>query len=229
MPRKLKNNIDVEVLAAEYLSGMSTNKLSKKYECSRRAIERRLVASNTTLRNICQANKMHSDSLSSEEKSRKAEAAHDAVRGVKRTVSDLESRAASKERNPILSKYELVLHKELLSRGITAIPQKAFSKYNVDFALPDNKLIIEIFGGWHNSPKAIKNFENKSSLLFKDGWTIVVCWSAGVFDAKKVCDYIESLTLGLNDGLKNQNRHYVIRGNARPTKIGSKIINFKLC
>lgn len=222
MPRKLKHDLDISELSRDYLTGASINQLSKKHECSRRTIERRLIAHGVVLRSISEANKRHSDSLSEEEKKRKTEAAHIAARGLKHDIKSLESRALSREKNPTLSKYEIMLCEELKSRGVNFIPQKAYSKYNVDFALLDHKIIIEIFGGWHDSEKAIKSFENKSELLFNDGWDIVVCWSAGVFDPKRVCDYAVNLDTG------NKGRHYVIRGNARPSKIGLNKINFQL-
>jgi very-short-patch-repair endonuclease/lambda repressor-like predicted transcriptional regulator len=222
MPRKLKNSIDVDTLVTEYLSGISVKKLAKRYECSRRAINKRLIAAGISIRNVSQANQLHSDSLTSAEKRRKAEAAHAAVRGKKVNLDVLETIALSKERSPIFSKYELMLYNELTTRGIHAVPQKAFSKFNVDFYIPERGIIVEIFGGWHDSPKAIKCFEDKSALLLGKGYSIIVCWSAGVFDAVKVCNYIESLTASKDA------RHYIIRGNARPSKIGLTKINFRL-
>ena len=77
----------------------------------------------------------------------KTKAAHDAVRGTKRTIEALEKRALGKERKlPKMSRWETWFAEWLTSQGIEFTFNKAFGKYNFDFAI-GGSIAVELYGG----------------------------------------------------------------------------------
>lgn len=208
-----------------YLSGASLASLAKKYKTSRSTIATRLADQGVSVRGHKEANALFSAQLSPEEKKRKATAAHDAVRGKKRTHKELLKRSLTREQNLVnVSPYEVKLMNELSKRGVLTTPQKSFDIFNVDLLVDGYKVVIEIFGGgWHGSSKQhIDNFNIKSELLHDMGYSIVVCWTTGEFDAERLADRIEDI-------LENPKPyHYVFRGNGNPSKIGHKKLKYIL-
>jgi very-short-patch-repair endonuclease len=72
----------------------------------------------------------------------------------------------------------------LAPHDIHPIPQYAVDKYNIDLALPDNMLAIEVHGGnWHmTSAKKRAQDAEKFQVLRAHGWVILIvktrrqCW-----------------------------------------------------
>jgi very-short-patch-repair endonuclease len=101
------------------------------------------------------------------------EAAHEAVKGMKRTNIDLERRARGKQ-GKLSSIYETMFYEEFLRLGYSPIASLAVGKYNIDIAFADVKVAVEIDGGhWHESTeKKIISDNNKRAFLEPLGWTI---------------------------------------------------------
>lgn len=87
--------------------------------------------------------------------------------------------AYSRQQKPKIDPvYELSLIRECEKRGIKAIPQKAFYKYNVDLYIPENNVVIEIFGGnFHNKPQAVNLFNNKINYLSGKKVPVLIVWA----------------------------------------------------
>ena len=87
--------------------------------------------------------------------------------------------AITREQNPTIDPtYEKPLVDLCKRTGVAVVPQKAFSKFNVDLYLPKENVVIEIFGGGiHNKPDAVELFNNKLAYLSKMGIPIVIVWS----------------------------------------------------
>lgn len=229
MPR-LRKDLDTKEVLSDiktlYQSGTSAESIAKKHGTSRRAINARLNKMSIPIRGIREANVLFVSQLSPTEKKRKAMAAHDAVRGTKHTEEHRHKISRYNEKNPRMSKYEVALNNELVNRGLTTKPQKSLSRYNIDIAVPEHKVAIEIMGGWHNSPKAIDSFNKKSELLFSLGWFIIVIWPANCFDKTLLSDLVDDICNDRKSGLLAHNAHYVVRGNSNPSIIGHKFLNY---
>lgn len=97
--------------------------------------------------------------------------------GRKRTDASMEAAALTREANcsntsPAEDRFAAVLD-EL---GIRYVRQKAIGRYNVDFALPDRNLVVEVTNAWHTSGKhpsgSRVEFEAKRrEFLESRGWT----------------------------------------------------------
>lgn len=74
-----------------------------------------------------------------------------------------------------LSPLETMFLELFKAVGIPVVPQYAIDIFNVDFAIPDAKLAIEIDGGnWHiDHPRKIAQDTKKQSFLTEAQWTIL--------------------------------------------------------
>lgn len=83
--------------------------------------------------------------------------------------------AIAKQKKPRLSIYESSLFTALLEMGIRTIPQYAIDKYNIDLAIPEIKLAIEVDGGnWHSTATR-KQAQDASKKEYLDsiGWDLL--------------------------------------------------------
>lgn len=107
----------------------------------------------------------------------KTEAAHRAVRGAKRTLEDLERRALGKEQSPpSMSRWESWFADWLTSQGIAFTFNKAFGKYNFDFAI-DGSVAVELFGGgFHSNGRAADRLNDRMTYILNRGWNVYIIW-----------------------------------------------------
>ena len=141
----------------------------------------------------------------------KTAAAHDAVRGMKRSLTDLERRAAGKEKKPPqMSRWESLFADWLSARGFSYVFSKAIGKYNVDFAIGDS-IAVELYGGaFHSDGRAATRLNDRMRYLLDAGWNVYIIWClskeqtifAGCFN--DFCSFLE-LTRG-NESFRSQYR-----------------------
>lgn len=107
----------------------------------------------------------------------KTRAAHNAVRGMKRTIEDLEKRALGKEmKPPKMSRWEAFFADWLTSQGIEFTFNKAFGKYNFDFAI-GSSIAVELYGGgFHADGRAAARLNDRMSYILNRGWNIYIIW-----------------------------------------------------
>ncbi|MGD6850765.1 MAG: DUF559 domain-containing protein [Candidatus Bathyarchaeia archaeon] len=113
--------------------------------------------------------------MTPEQEAKQTKAAHDAVRGMTRSREELLQRALIKQNNwTQLSAGELEVMKLLNDIGIQVIPQYALDIFNIDLAVPDRKIAIEVDGGeWHNSGRKQAMDERKEALLKAEDWLLL--------------------------------------------------------
>lgn len=107
----------------------------------------------------------------------KTNAAHNAIKGTKRTIHDLERRAIGKERKPpALSRWEALFRNWLVSQNIPFTISKAVGKYNLDFAVGDS-IAVELFGGaFHSTGRAAARLHERMEYLINRGWNVYIIW-----------------------------------------------------
>lgn len=107
----------------------------------------------------------------------KTKAAHDAVRGINRTLEDLEKRALGKEKTPPkMSRWETWFADWLTSNGIEFTFNKAFGKYNFDFAIGDSVAVELYGGGFHADGRAAARLNDRMTYILNRGWNIYIIW-----------------------------------------------------
>lgn len=223
MPRKLKKEINIPELIRLYNDGESELALSKFYYCSRRAIRNRLLSSGTTVRSRSEANVESAKRIPVDLRRLRVEAANNAARGKIQSDEHRMKIAMHYESYPECrqSKYEREFQSFLIRNNIEFVPQKAFNRYNVDFAFEKERIAVELFGGiWHGSDRHVDKFNRKSKLLFSMGWSIVVVWCRGGLAPDKITNYIDTIDKNAPP------RHYVISGYAKQSRIGNKKIDY---
>lgn len=202
-----------------YQRGVASYLIAAKFGVSNMYVRRLLEKKGIKLRGHDITNKMSAAKRTPEENRKITEAAAEANKGSIHTQRHRVKLALSRQRNPAIDPvYEKPLLQYFRERGIAVIPQKAFSKYNVDLYIPHNNVVVEIFGGgFHNKKDAVDLFHNKQKYLSSRQVPIVIVWSDKLtYDPKKIFEVVMSAK-GLT----------VINGDGNPTTrgLGDIILN----
>ncbi len=175
--------LDVDDLVRRYEAGTSNNELAKIFGVSRQVIYRCLRERAVRIRGITETmasvlSKRYA-TMSKEDRKRFTAAANEAARGRKHSIEERIKRAASNERTKAnRSTLEVWLGDELTAAGIDFVSTKAVGMYNIDVALTESRVAVEVFGGnWHNSPKHSARFRERTDYLIDSGWLPVIIWS----------------------------------------------------
>lgn len=120
-----------------------------------------------------------------------SDSAHKAVKGLKRTEESLIQRANTLENlGRFGSTMERILFDMLSSRGVHAIPQKAFFKYNIDLMI--RNVAVEITGR-DRKPKDIPGNKERIKLLLNSGYSVIWVWATKSHPIESgAADYIVS-------------------------------------
>jgi very-short-patch-repair endonuclease len=215
-------HLDLDDLLARYERGQSVLSMSKDLGVSRMAITKRIAGLGLKVRNGTEANLIRMAKLSKEERLALAEAAHAAVRGKSHSFAQLCNRAASRERScRIASKYEAMMIEWLTEAGIEVVPQKAIGPYNVDIALPESAIAVEIFGGnWHTTGLHAARYRKRIEYLLGCGWLPVVVWASGRCGFHRDCAQQVITIHEINCSNKSaRTQEHVIRGDCKTTPV----------
>jgi very-short-patch-repair endonuclease len=159
-----------------YADGMTEVQMGKLYGIARTAIHRVLEDAGIPLRSQTETNRLLMAKRTKEENRRNAEAANNAVRGVKHTFEQQCNIALGNERSPHnVSPAEDLLKVWLQESGIVAIPQKAIGPYNADLAF--ETIAVEILGGgYHTSGHHAARAADRTRYVLDQGWNLVFIW-----------------------------------------------------
>ena len=162
-----------------YRRGVASYLIAKKFNVSNSYVRRLLEKSGIILRGHNMTNKMSADRRTPEENKAITQKASEANLGSVHTATHRSRLAFSRQNKPVIDPvYEQPLVDLCNKLGVKNVPQKAFSKYNIDLYLVKENVVIEIFGGgFHNKKEAVDLFNNKISYLSKQGIPVVVVWS----------------------------------------------------
>lgn len=107
----------------------------------------------------------------------KTRAAHEAIKGKKRSYDDLCHRAIGKERKPPkMSRWEFFFSDWLTANNIPFTYSKSCGKYNIDFAI-DNSVAVELYGGaFHSDGRAVARLNDRMKYLLDSGWNVYIVW-----------------------------------------------------
>lgn len=171
----MRYNLDIQYIVNLYLSGETEQNISKRLKVSRPVIKRRLSEIGIR-RTLSEARALMWKSISNSEKVRLLSFPHDAVRGRRQTEKHRHKLAISREKNVVcLGKYERIITNKLKSEGLTVIPQKAFGRYNIDIAIHEGSIAVEVVNSHWNAGR-INSFRQKSKYIINSGWLPIFIW-----------------------------------------------------
>jgi very-short-patch-repair endonuclease len=201
--------------------------LSEKFNCARSVIVRILNENGITPRGRRDAMFLRMSQTSPEERSRLTTSAHNAVRGISQSIDHRCKIAITKEKtlSGVIAPLEIDVCNMLIDRGFNCIPQKAIGPYNIDIAIIEPPIAIEIFGGgWHNSGTHAARYSKRIEYILNSGFTPIIIWTSG-FITNGAIDYIVTLSEKLRSCPPIRCEEHVIRGDGYLRSIGNRKFN----
>lgn len=200
-----------------YQRGVASYLIAKKFNVTNVYVRKLLVKNHIPLRGHDITNKVSAKRRTPEENHEITRKAAEANKGSEHTLRHRSRLALAREKNPTIDPvYEQPMIDTCHSLGITVVPQKAFSKYNVDLYLPEYNVVIEIFGGgFHNKREAVDMFNNKIKHLSRKQVPVIIVW----------CDRLTYNPLNvLTVAQTAKQKVTIIRGDGSPTTQGLRDI-----
>jgi len=196
-----------------YRRGVASYLIAKKYGISNTKVRSILRKNGVPLRSHDITNKISAARRTPEENIAITQKAAEANLGSVHTATHRAKLALTRQLNPTIDPvYEQPLVDLCKKMRVEVIPQKAFSRFNVDLYLPKENVVIEIFGGgFHNKKDAVELFNNKIAYLSKNNIPVLVVWSDRLtYNPKAVLDVARTCSQKLQ----------VINGDGTPTTRG---------
>ena len=171
MPRVLTPD-QVDDLIRRYQAGERQYDLAARFGISQASVSRWIRTRGATISRSTAAER-RAGRMTPDERSQLAAAAHDAVRGMTRTITDLERRAIGRQRTHAHATADELAVAALLP---DAVPQQAIGKYNVDIGA--QPIAVELFGGnWHADGRHRARLPQRVEYLADAGWNLLIVWS----------------------------------------------------
>lgn len=213
MPTKIA--IDTDNLIERYKAGESVLKMSNELGVSRGVITNRLAELGLSIRTGSEAMKLRMQKLTSEERLQLASAAHNAVRGKQMPDSLKLARAITIEKQGKISKYEAQFGAYLSALGIEFVYQKSVGIYNVDIAIPESSIAVEIFGGyWHRVGRHAARYRKRTEYLLSSGYLPIIVWVTAKFPLTvSAAEYVHANHKIRCSNKSNVSQEHVIGGN----------------
>ncbi|KKK88099.1 hypothetical protein LCGC14_2746580 [marine sediment metagenome] len=250
MRRKL-SDVQARDLRRRYEGGESELSLSKSFGVARGGVRRYLLRGGIRIRSISEANKLRMARLSPAERSALTSAAHAAIRklterrksrGYEIAPSGSDGRAihgseehrckiavTREKRQRGISPEERKMDVALRRRGLHTTLQKAVGRYNIDVAVAEGRIAVDVFGGhWHASGRHAGRFRKRLNYIADKGWLPIIVWITGDYPLqRKAVDYIVSLSKRRCAGEAFTRQEHVIRGDGEPTGIGKSNLDYR--
>lgn len=224
MPRRIE--VDIDNLCRLYDSGESVKSLANILGISRPCVVRRLKEVGRTPRNRSESMFLRMSKTSPEERLRLSEAAHASVRGKTQSFETRCKIALAREsRGGCDSVYESSMFDWLVERGLSPVPQKAIGPYNVDLAIDESRIAVELFGGdWHATGRHAARFRHRTDYILGQGWIPVFIWAqtgwAGKIEFSDAsAEYVVALHKIRCAGKSSGCQEHVIRGDGYTTPV----------
>jgi len=198
-------------LLAMYKSGMWKNEIAEEIGLSESTVGKYLAKLGIPIaEDRSEAMKTRLERMTQEERHALSKAAHDAVRGSKRSWEDLVKRAKGLEgAGKTRGKAESDLFEIFKSRGIKTVPQKAIGKYNIDFAV--GRVAVEVTGR-NRKPGRHAIYKKRVKYILNSGFSLVYVWANSTFPIQEgAADYIISLNKKISGDPSLIGKYWVIR------------------
>lgn len=179
MARKIEiPNLDN--LLERYVAGESELKLSCEVGINRWTFRQRLIKAGIPPRGQSETERLKWARMSPDQRERQVRAAHEATRGIRIPVESKVKKALTIERIRSHATPVEDFLARALSKRFTVTQQKAIWIYNVDVAVHESSVAVEIFGGhWHSSGHHLGRFEERTKYILNHGWNMIIVWVDG--------------------------------------------------
>lgn len=213
---------NLDDLISRYKSGESVLKLAGEFGVDRGVVKRNLIAAGVTIRTNSEATQLRVDRLSFAERKAITANANKAARGRKCSVAERVKKADTRELKQIgISPVEVLLAGMLRERGLIVdiILQKAIGIYNIDIALEESRIAVEIYGGcFHTCKRHARREQERVPYILNAGWHLLIIWVDGKNHpvSVKTADYVIAFaqSIGRNEPARREYR--VIWGDGEP-------------
>ena len=229
-PRGSRMDIpDLDTIIARYIAGETEQSLALEFNLARTVMRRRLLEAGIKPRTISDTMLTRWANVTPEQREAMLGPAHKAVTGRPQTIEFLQRCALGRERTKkAATPVETTLANWLRDYGLNITQQKAIGIYNIDVAVNEPPVAIEIFGGnFHSSGRHAARFHERYKYILDSGWSVLIIW----IDAKRypltiycanqafnLCEHIGPLP-------SNSREYWVIRGDGYFLTASEKYFN----
>lgn len=227
MPAKLKIT-NTDDICRRYIAGESEQKIAKDFGFDRQVIQRVLRENGIPRRSMSAAQQIKNARMSPEDRARQTAAAHEAAKGRKATLQERIQRAQTIEQRQLHTTPAETQLAIRLSALFDVTQQKAVGKYNIDIALNEPPVAVELFGGsWHQSGNHIARFHERVKYLLNSGWSVLIVWVDGLrYPLSVGCDkYVIRFANELRGNPSAISQYRVILGNGDTAPVAKRYLN----
>jgi very-short-patch-repair endonuclease len=165
---------DVSAAIKMYVDGATLSDSHQAFAIPRRHLEKAIIAAGETLRTQAQSLGLRYAHMTVSERRSVTAYANIAKRGRKASEKSLHKRACTMERTlQLASRADLLFCMWMAQRGIKFTPQKAVGPYNIDCAIDELLVAVEINGDWHYFPGKTDTERKRREYVINAGWHII--------------------------------------------------------
>jgi very-short-patch-repair endonuclease/transposase len=203
---------DLSKAVERYVSGETMQKVAADFGVTRRRLEIAVRSAGYTPRTMLQAVGLRYTNMSARERRSITAKANIAKRGRKASIASQERRARTLEVTlQLASRTDLLLSVWLAQKGIKFTPQKAFGPYNIDIAIEELAVAVEVNGSWHYFPDRSSTEIKRRNYLLNGGWKLIDV-KLGKYLRPSCADKIISLLDAMRQNETSWGEHCVIGG-----------------
>jgi very-short-patch-repair endonuclease len=202
-----------------YAEGEDLKSLCAQFGIGPHRMESALVLAGVHRRTSGQSLRIRYSRMSEAERAVITRQANIAKRGRPASQKALELRAKTYESTlQAASRADLILGMWLNQRGIQLTPQKAIGPYNVDIAIHEPAVAVEVNGYWHYLSHRISSDDKRREYILDSGWMMIEVrldsFTASPWKhLRPTCaDKIVSLLDSVRVNVATRGKHWVIGG-----------------
>lgn len=221
-----RHSLDVDDLVRRYESGVSVNQLANDLGVSRPTVTRRLRKRGVHIRGRSEAERLKWSSMNTADRIRQCSAAWDARRGQRDSVATKRARAIGMFRNAQrIGRGEDKIAGGLRAIGLTVEQQFPVGPYNVDVAVREGGVAVEVMGSW---PKANGStpYRERVEHILDAGWLLLwvdAAWGKPV-SVSHVAKYVLTLPEIASPDEARRRGQWVIRSDSEEAStMGAKL------
>jgi len=225
-----KTNPDLDAIRRLFLDGCGSHAIAKHLGVDRSTINTRLLRMGFTPKTFSQSMRRYMTNIGASGRQRMTTAAHDAVRGSSQSDEHRCKIAATREaRQTHVTRIERICLDMLVARGFDCVAQKAVGRYNVDVAITEPPVAVEIFGGyWHGAGSHAAIFRKRFDFLLDSGWCPVIIWVNRDYPLEVgAIDYIVALAERLRFDKSIGRQEHVMLGNGKAASAGKNNLDYR--
>jgi very-short-patch-repair endonuclease len=215
--------VDGVAIAAKYDAGRDIKSLCAEFGIGRRRVETVIKMNGGTLRTLRQAVGLRYARMSKSERQSLVAHAHIAKKGVPASIQSLERRAKTMEVTlQLASRADLILGVWLAQRGVQFTPQKALGPYNLDIAIDELSVAVEVNGDWHYFPDRTAAESKRRDFLLDRGWSVIDVRLAATsarpwkYLRPTCADKIVAVLNQIRREISSGSKHWVVGGDGEP-------------